>query len=199
MGLISRLWLSSRGLRLKGVIGNLILSIVDDIGTCMLVIQTDPSGSLYTLRPSSTKLTVHLVPNNLQNTLSLYLFHITSGLPKAKAAILLKRAFIMYLWLLFSLLSFSADAVSIARFPRYGNCTVSAARIRAELGPQLSAKATIVDAEHGDLERATERWQEYNNPTFISAVQVATVKDIIKTVRLLIAIANATELTILCR
>lgn len=96
---------------------------------------------------------------------------------------LLDFALIMYFWIQFSLLSLSAHAASVNRPARSDNCSVSAAQIRSQLGSQLSAETNIIDAGHGDLQEATQRWQDYNNPPFISIVEVATVEDIVKTVR----------------
>jgi hypothetical protein len=132
-------------------------------------------------------------------TSSPLLFYRLYDFRKAIAASLVKLAFIMYLWIPLSLLSLSAHAASIDRLARFDKRAVPAAQIRAELGPQLSAEAVIVDAENGDLERATLRWQEYTKPTFVSAVEVATVEDVAKTVGLLIAVGSASKLTVPCR
>lgn len=99
----------------------------------------------------------------------------------------------MRFWVHFSLLYLSAHAASTDRLAAFDKRAVSAAQIRAELGPQLSAEAVIVDAENGDLERATVRWQEYNNPKFVSVVEVATVDDVAKTVGLLTVVVNASR------
>jgi len=64
----------------------------------------------------------------------------------------------MDLWILLSLFSLSAHAASIYILSRFDKRAMPATQIRAELGLPLSAKAVIVvDAENGDLERATLR------------------------------------------
>ncbi|KAK1918164.1 hypothetical protein P3342_000884 [Pyrenophora teres f. teres] len=101
----------------------------------------------------------------------------------------------MYPWVALSLLALSAHATSIDRLTRLEKRAVSAAQIRAELGQQLSANAVVIDADHGDFERATLRWQEYTKPKFVSVVEVATKEDVVKTV----AYANKNSIPILAK
>lgn len=64
--------------------------------------------------------------------------------------------------------------------------SIKKSRIRAELGPLLSSKAVIIDAENGNLTEATKRWQQFASPSFSAVVQVATESDIIQTVSFII-------------
>jgi|SRR3569833_1600724 len=61
--------------------------------------------------------------------------------------------------------------------------------IFAELRPQLSQNATIILPGDLQMQAASVRWSSYSRPTYRAVVQVAVEDDVVKTVRIEIALS----------